>query len=512
MSNIENKISSIKEVLSNLPKNNVKNQKRYLDELLSLKDEYSKYNDNIYKELNDRYNKIISISKDSNIDILENKLNEYSSYLYLLSNMTSYEMSGLDRVLFDLSHFYKVNLDRVNKDISLAIDIFRRVGINLNKSDFGYSSYSKKYMEIFLSNEFNSEVVKGTFENIYWECSDIIVHIELNFKYLYWKNKKIFDKFYEREKNNFLKSKSLDEKSYFSQYKDLCSSYDKVVFEDVATIYNNFISKKYNISDYKDGKIEKSCIELCNIDIDGDFKDEDIINISKLYNSLIEYKNYMSFIVFVDDIKKIYENRDKYKNITRDKFKNIKKLEGSLFSSNRKLNNYIRFGKKGKSLDGLRFKINNIILELKKLYDELDMDRFCEEVSKLDEHVNSFEVLSLVSSRYLYIRSVLKRDNDDLIDNDVDQVISSLKKFLISPYNIIINNLLINDNKNIPMIICDRYKLLNFNVNVDFFDISNIDSSIDIVYKILIYYEIIKRDISLDDIRFVCDMNSYISK
>lgn len=73
MYNIDNNISSIKEVLSSFPKNNIKNKEKYLNTVNSYKEEYLAYKNNIYNELNNRYNKILNINKDSNISSLAEK-------------------------------------------------------------------------------------------------------------------------------------------------------------------------------------------------------------------------------------------------------------------------------------------------------------------------------------------------------------------------------------------------------------------------------------------------------
>ena len=91
--------------------------------------------------------------------------------------------------MYQLGHYYTINLDLVNNNILKAIDIFKNVEVNITAKDFNYSYYAKKYIEKLLSLDnqkatYNEEL-KQTFEDIYWKCNDNINHIKINFKYLY---------------------------------------------------------------------------------------------------------------------------------------------------------------------------------------------------------------------------------------------------------------------------------------------------------------------------------------
>ena len=192
------KIELHKEVLSSLPRNNNKNNKLYLTKIEDLLNEYKNDKDEVMGEIVKRKNRYLSLEYDKNIDILTNNINTLFSQLPIINKYnSSYEKSNLDIILYELGHFYKTDIDKVNKDIKKALDVFSLVGINLLAEDFNYSYYSGNYMKKFLSEEVNEELLKKEFEEIYWKCPDIITHITLNFKYLYYKNKKKFDLYYD---------------------------------------------------------------------------------------------------------------------------------------------------------------------------------------------------------------------------------------------------------------------------------------------------------------------------
>ena len=66
------------------------------------------------------------------------------------------------------------------------------------------------------------------------------------------------------------------------------------------------------------------------------------------------------------------------------------------------------------------------------------------------------------------------------------------------------NHTTIMDDKDIRMVISDRYKLAGFKVSYDSFD-SDMDGIMDKISKILVYHSIGESNISVDDIKLLCD-------
>lgn len=512
LNDFDNKISSIKEVLSNLPKNNIKNKKKYLDTVKLNKDEYLRYKDLIYKELVNRYNSILSVKRNDNIDRYKNDIdNMLENICYTNQYYTSYELSGLDRILFDLSHFYKGNLDRVHKDIDSAIKCFASANIKLEAKDFNFSRYTSEYMDYFIRCYNNGDVdtLKEKFSNIYWKCPDIIFHIEVNFKYLYWKNKKKFDNYYNMRKKEVFNKYNNNCLEYLNHYYEIKKSYDKEIFEDKYLLIDSFINNINNVSDYNDSKNSKNLEDLVssyNSDMDINYS-----NIFSLYYSLIEYKGIMEVSNIIDKVKELYANKNQYKNVLKTKYKDISKLEGKLFSLNKKVNSKCLFKKKTDSyIENMDISIDNTIMEIKKLYDNLDFDRFYDMVSMLEDNASYYDILLLVRSNYIFLRSIYKEENDDVTNEYINDMILKLDELLLSPYNTIIDNIFINNNKDIGLIISDRYKLMSFNINSDMLDINNIDSIINTCKKILVYKSIKDNNINIEDMSFICEAKNNI--
>jgi len=172
------------------------------DELIEIytktKEEELNEVEDIILEIKSRVNKFNSIPQNPEIEQIENELKKIDEIDLFEKEKTSYEKMNLDKLLFVLRRFYKNNLEQINNNILNCITKFAEAGIELKPEDFNYSPFAQKYMKVFFeeykNGDINSPKMKETFEKLYWECSDIIVHIELNVRYLYLKNEKKIEK------------------------------------------------------------------------------------------------------------------------------------------------------------------------------------------------------------------------------------------------------------------------------------------------------------------------------
>ena len=220
------KITATKEVLSAMPKNNEKNKKKYIEKLDEIQKEYETYKNDIEEQLKKRYKNEVEQEPNKEIENLETRLATIESTLDLLSEeKTSYEKMGLDKTIYQLTKYYKENLERVNEQIKVALEKFSKIGIKITAEDFDYSQYTRNYMGTFFKElekgNINSDKIKAKFEEIYWKCPDIMVHIELNFRNIYLKKQAIIDKYFEKEKNNLLKKWDKTPKEILNSYMDL---------------------------------------------------------------------------------------------------------------------------------------------------------------------------------------------------------------------------------------------------------------------------------------------------
>lgn len=504
------KIDIEKEILNAMPKNNEKNIQKYKEKIEQLKAEYKGIYNKIENELNSRYKKTIDIEPmDEKIKIIDKKINTIENELSLLNNVkTSYEKINLDRIIYKIGRYYKDNLDNINEQIGQIIRKFSEVGINLELSDFDYSIYVEQYMKVFFEeykkNDINSNNLKAKFEEIYWKCPDIIIHIELNIRSIYYKKEAQIDKFFDKEKNLILKQSQMTKEEIKSLYFELKEQKRKIISEDKKRLLNEFLFNNLDIKNYEEEKIQSDYSKILSptmingIEINQEEMEKGIL---ELLNSLYEYKNYMNFKFIIDDLKNNYEDKEKNKKIYEETLKKIAENEKKLKKANKKTLSKGIFGKKKKEVKQTAEQ-NQIIEELKKEYKELDKNKFLNKIAtELSPNSTIHEALNLANSYYNYLANCIIENNKNITQEKIDEQIKKLNEFINTPYNNIINNLTILEEKDIVMIIKDRYKLLNFNIKQEDFNPKNIENLTKTLENILISFRMKRVGLKVKEIK-----------
>ena len=244
---IKTDIETEKEILSIMPKNNEKNKGLYIKKIEELKKQYIQYKNDIEKILKKSFEKKINIKSNKEIENLQLRLDTIEKALNILNdNQTSYEKMGLDKNIYNLEKYYKSDFNDVNKQIYMCIIKFESVGIYLKSEDFNYSIYANEYMKVFLKekNKFiNSEKLKEKFDQVYWKCPEVIIHITLNLRNIYFKREAEIDKFFEKEKNKILRQWGKNKEDILEKSKELFSC-DVVYFAQNFEDLQIFIKKR----------------------------------------------------------------------------------------------------------------------------------------------------------------------------------------------------------------------------------------------------------------------------
>lgn len=505
------KITATKEVLSAMPKNNEKNRKKYIEKLDEIQKEYEAYKNDIEEQLKKRYKNEVEQEPNKEIENLETRLTTIESTLDLLSEeKTSYEKMGLDRTIYQLTKYYKENLERVNEQIRVALEKFSKIGIKITAEDFDYSQYARNYMGTFFKElekgNINSDKIKAKFEEIYWKCPEIMVHIELNFRNIYLKKQAIIDKYFEKEKNNLLKKWDKTPKEIFNSYMDLKKIKIEKEAIDKNILLNKFLNKELDAKEFEEEKVKLNCQKVLPKGIAQKiFEDEETQNnIQKFLSSLYEYKNYMDFKFIIDDVKKYYQDKEQYKKAYQETKKKIDLAEKKLKKYNKKAESKGLFGKKKDNTNKLTEQ-KQLIVEIKEYYKELDLNKFYNKIcSSMTDNSSLYDVLILADSYYNYLISCLIKNNKNITQEEMDEKIKSLDEFLKSPYHTMIEHINITEEKDVALIIKDRYKLLNFTVEKEDLDINNIDGLIETLENIQIGINMKKAGLDAKNIEQLC--------
>ena len=527
-----------KEVLSILPKNNKKNLNAYKDKCNEIKLTYENDLLNLVLEIKSRSIKFESLKENPQIEEYEDELAKYNRLRVLNHYVTSFEKMELDQLLYVLRKFYDNNLDSIENSIISCLNKFKEVGIILTSNDFDYSSYTKEYMDALLKSQKDPSInLKETFENIYWKCPDIILHIEQNFRSIYLRHTKEIDKYYiniEKQVLSELEANSVEEA--FEKYKELQNKYIECKSCDDLTILNKFLNEEYLVKDYEPVIIEsirRKLLNSGNADLNhlDEFENkfykiennnfEFNNNIVKLKDSLYEYKYYQTYKFILDKVKEIYNNEEKYDITYNQILKNIKKLESELFKLNKKLERrkkhkgilFKLFQGKKKKLESNNDDLNKLIIDLKQAYKDLEINKTYKIIkSSLKNDSTIYDALLLSSYFFTFLATELKNQFGEITIDEINQRINKFKEYLDYPNIILINNTSITQDKDLGLVIKDKYNLCNINLTTEDLDLNNIDKLMDSVNVLYNENNIRKSNLSFEDIKFYIQAKSILEK
>lgn len=505
------KINIYKEILSTMPKNNDKNIEKYNDKIDEIIQEYRGYKNETLKEISKRFSNNTNVTSSDKIENLENEINNYELILEIVNEIkSSYEKTTLDKEVYKLGKFYKENLENVNNQIMTCINIFRNIGISISEQDFSASKYALEYMRVFLSEmrlgDIDSQAIKETFEQIYWKCPDLIIHIEVIINNIYMKNKKDIDKYYSCKKEETLKKYKINIDDIILNYQSSQKQLDRERYIDKKQIFDNFLCGQWNTKDYEEEKINKIYQKyIKNENLTNENMHEINENIEKFTRSIYEYKEYLKYKYILDNIKEKYNQKENLKNAYKDDLKEIEKCESQL----KKLNKPNIFGKK--VIDDI--KVNELFLKEKELYKDLSKNIIYYKISEnINENSTILDLLFFASSFYTYLVDTIIKQNQDIETNEIDAMIEDLKKYIKYPYFTIINNIKMIEEKDIALIIKDRYKLLNFNIEKEDLQEDNLENLFNELQKINISNNIKNAGLNIEDISNLCEYKKILKK
>lgn len=473
MNDYLNKLQAYKDMLASLPQNNIKNKKIYHENIKSIYDKEIIVLNDIHDEIKKRITSYLNVKENTEIPTLNKNINDIKQNLIITNNYaSSYEKSGLDILLYNLTHYYKTDLSDIFETIEKVNDIFKSVNIILTAKDFNYSYYSNVFMNIYLNNK--SSLVEK-FDEIYWKCPDIITHLALNYKYLYYQNIKIFEDHYNK----------INIDNIISSYQNFISKKDELIIQDKYLLLNDLLNGNKNIKDYE--KVPSIINDLFTENLqENQYLD--------LYNSLIEYKEYNECLPIIKDIK---ESKTNSKNLSISIRKNIIKNEKKLFKENKKIIYSINKAN-SKKIQYYNNLINNNINLLKDMYEEYENALFLTKVNLLKEEDTIYNILLLACSNYNYLIEFTKKNNIDF-----NYIYNILIHIVYSPYNNLINNLFIKDEKDLSLIIIDKYNLYGGKLNKEMLTKDNIDNLINNLKLVIDNFYIKKYNITEEKISFI---------
>lgn len=533
---IEKQISTDKDVISVLPRNGIKAIKTLLETINDMIAKYEKLNEKLLADIEERYNKLTGVEVNPKISELEAEIEKYVSAEKILDNRTPFEKMGLDKICYNVNGYYKSDLQRLNSELIECVKKFEAVGINITAEDFNMSEYSKEYMEVLLEEAYNgninSERIKDAFEKVYWKCSEVVSHLYANIRHIYDVYEEHIRKFYASKSEEILKELDLTAEQVTEKKNDLIIQKQKLEDIDNKIIIGKFFNGACNINDYKSENYKKMYLELISKDVSElseDEKAEKDENIEKLNSNLKEYSKFVAYKFISDEMLKIREEElkrikaDKDKKVKKTQYdilkENVKKLTVEIFKINGKIEKKKRDGlfKKLSANDKKESTIllqrNNLILDLKKAYMDLDEEEIKQKIMQtIDDTSSILDVLKLGSSEYGFMAKAIINKNDEITDKELGDLVKEIRDFIDFTRFSVINYVQISDKKDLAVIIKDKYKLFGIQVSKENFQEDNIDDLIKKVKIINNYNDIQKSNISVGELQYVVTVKGMLKK
>lgn len=501
---IKKMIEDDNEVLNILPQNNVNNRKKYRTQLTSIKKKYEEKKEEtqgyiILKNgsLKKKYDIPHEDSLTKQITDLEKKISYFNPY------HDAYEILGLDKLFYGLHKYYDNDLTIYNNNTNKILDIFEQVGVSLKPSDFYFSDSIEKYLDVLIrerkNGNYNSVVIKDTFEDLFWKNHNMMRYILLNFKQIYYANEKKFNDYVKKVQQEIISQyNSFD--GLLEKYQDLIAKSNNSYLTNRGVFYRKFINKEITTNDFDKEKIEKKVSEYFNNNVVKNAKETFL----KLYASINEEMFIFRNKFVLDEVDKLYKEKDSYKNLVSTTKKEIANIEKSIYKKRKKINGKGLFKKKNN--DGILTKeIEDSLVELDNKYDELDENRYKEKIgSMINPTVKDY---LLLGKSYMFMEQITKEK-----ENDPDYYINDIEKNIYCPYEVLVDNINYGNVETLNLIVYDKYRLLGLNLTTDDFLEENLDGMAKIVSNIIIYYMLLGLEIKIDEIDFIMDSDEIIKK
>lgn len=514
--------SGTKKMKEKFHKSAVKERNEYVEEQIK---KFNKYQVEVYRLLKLRVNSLLPSDKSNHYDSLKKNIEkEKQIIVFNNSDYSSDFKLGIFKLISSIDINDDVSLNTINNTFLNIIKIFEDASIKLTISDFTYSMFTEKYMHVFLDNiEKNNrfeEVMKKCFDSIYWECPDIIKHLKLNFWSLLEKYEEKLKIYTDAVSYQLLQKTGYDKNSLIDKYLGNVNKYNLEVSRNEFYNLDSFLSKKKNVLDYLDG----SATRVKNLDqfvIDGEFKD--IEDSSKFYDNMVELahtlsvlKLYYRYEFIIKDIQDKYSKKDANKSVFSNKLKEVKTEEGK---RKKIYNDYLKACGKNlfhkvneEKIKSNKLAINEEILKLDTLYNELHDLEIVELINKKVNSTDSlYDLFSLSYESYYYLEKMFNEHFKDSDDYSFEEELNKYFDFIYSPYNDFLKKINGFSMVDVSNVITDKYRLLGINVTNDNISVDNLDSFMDSVNYVKFIDDILKGDLSFDDINVIVKFREFES-
>ena len=294
-------IAKINSNLDILPKKTKKNIEKYNQYLETSIEKYTYLLSKVKEEMEFRRDEVKNKYGNMSYEEMDTSI-DYDSIKFSDFRARSSEKLNLENLFYRLEHSSN-NLDEVNSILSTIISNFRDAGVSINEQDFTLTKFVNEYIKALLGSR---DDIQDVFNDIYWKDSDILKHIELNIRYLYYKNEKVINEYF---KNKF---ESFEFSRFIHEHKNKIMAVEAEKHESEKYLYDLFINKELDVNEFLNDTRKEELMSSLLVNRENPRNYE---NMTKLRKSLYEYKEYKTFEFIIKDMKSLYEHKTEYKDL-----------------------------------------------------------------------------------------------------------------------------------------------------------------------------------------------------
>lgn len=484
---------------------------------------FKEYQKQAYKELYSYVQANTPEDKSNQYNEEQQNLEELLKILPLTNDKISLEMKlGYAHIFYELSEEAGASLKVINACLLDFIQKMKDAQIELTINNFNYSPFTLSYMTALLTNkgqENFDDLMQESFKSIYWECPEIIMHLKRNLLYLVKKNYQKLKEYNHTLATKVVTEKNLTVNSIENVYQN---ARNELEIKKAKDEYNNiqlFLNKNKNIDDYIEGSPLRNksfnhlVIKETYHDLTEEEKevfDREIINLGKHLQVLKEYYRYESIVKdLIDRFKKKEESKTKY--VTKQKeIETEEKTREKLYKEYQKANGIGLFARKNETKQAeIKVKMKEQINKLDKLYQELEeLEIDIKIAENLTEGSSIYDALIASLSSYTYIEKVMIEKFKDIdVDFNLSNYIKEYLEFIYNPNADFLRKITVLLDYDIARVISEKYELLGIHLDKEEISPDSIDSEIQTVNVVTLVNNIKASNMSIDQMKLICDIN-----
>lgn len=161
--------------------------------------------------------------------------------------------------------------------------------------------------------------------------------------------------------------------------------------------------------------------------------------------------------------------------------------------------------------DDINIQYADLIKNIQDMYKQLDKEKVYNKISEyINDNSTIYDVFKFANSFKPYVRDIAIENIPTIMPEEIDELIIDFDRFVKTPNIQIINNILIQETKNISLIIKDRYALLKFNITKEDVQEDNIDTLYQILKKLKFDINLEKANMDINKISEIIELYEII--